>query len=417
LSKQIDTLVAPLFDVVSPRQRQLLYQNPLNSIHLTVPQDSGAEGAATLLADWKARGILKQDSLFGIYVYYQYFHLHGSTREHCRKGFIAHVRTYAWNEGIILRHENTIPDAVHDRVELLEQTKLHASATHGLYTDERFELETWMDLAIANPIYETEDYQGVRDVLAVIQDYDIVGKFIQFMADKKIILADGHHRYEGSLQHLERSRVANKAHTGHEGYNYHLMYFTNTEAQDLVILPTHRVVRNLPDWSSAEFLDSMEKYFQLREVDDVDNLNDVIAGKPWTFGIVLPDRSYRATLKPEVFPTMSWKFPELIKKLDLTVLHYFIVEKVLRIPGKDQRTSPHIIFDRSLPDCIQLVTSGKAQVAIITNEVSIEAVKQVCESGYTLPQKSTYFYPKAIAGLLFTSIREEEFVSKTFEPF
>lgn len=416
LSKDIDSLVAPLFDVVSARQRQLLYQNPLNSIHLSVPK-LGADGAAVLLADWKARGVLHQDRLYGIYVYYQYFRIHGSPREYCRKGFIAHVRTQPWDDGIILRHENTIPDAVNDRVELLEKTQLHASPTHGLYTDPDFTLEPLMDLAIANPIYETEDYQGVRDVLAVIQDYEVVNRFIRFMADKKIILADGHHRYEGSLQYLQRSRAANANHTGKEGYNFHLMYFTNTEAQDLVILPTHRLVRQLANWNANELLKSLATYFNIREIDDVDNLNDVIAGKPWTFGLLLSEGGYRITLKPEVFPTMTWRFPELIRRLDLTVLHYFIIEKVLGIPGKEQRSSPHITFDRSFSDCLQLVNSGQVQAAIITNEVSIDDVKNVCASGYTLPQKSTYFYPKAIAGLLFSTIKEEEFASRQFEPF
>ena len=113
---------------------------------------------------------------------------------------------------------------------------------------------------------------------------------------------------------------------------------------------------------------------------------------------------------------MSWRFPELIKRLDLTVLHYFIIEKVLGIPGKDQRACPKIAFDRSFSDCLQQVNTGKAQVAIIVNEVDIEEVKQVCATGYTLPQKSTYFYPKAIAGLLFSSIREEEFDSTHHDP-
>ena len=417
LSKDIDSLVAPLFDVVSTRQRKQLYQNPLNSIHLSVPEQLGPDGAAAMLADWKARGVLHQDRLYGIYVYYQYFRIHGSSREYCRKGFIAHVRTYPWDDGVILRHENTIPDAVNDRVELLEKTNLHASPTHGLYTDPDFVMEPLMDLAIANPIYETEDYQGVRDVLAVIQDYEVVKQFIRFMADRKVILADGHHRYEGSLQYLQRSRAANGNHTGKEAYNFHLMYFTNTEADDLVILPTHRVVRGLADWNTNDFLKSLATYFNIKEIDDVDNLNDVIAGKPWTFGLLVSDAAYRIGLKPEVFPTMTWRFPELIKNLDLTVLHYFIIEKVLGIPGKEQRSSPNITFDRSFSDCLHLVDSGQAQAAIITNEVSIDDVKRVCASGYTLPQKSTYFYPKAITGLLFSTIKEEEFTSQHFEPF
>jgi uncharacterized protein (DUF1015 family) len=159
------------------------------------------------------------------------------------------------------------------------------------------------------------------------------------------------------------------------------------------------------------------QYFFVKEIDDIDNLNDVIAGKPWTFGLLLSERGYRITLKPEVLNTMTWRFPEMIKRLDLTILHYFIVEKVLGIPGKEQRSSANIAFERSFSDCLQQVSTGKAQVAIITNEVTIEEVKQVCASGYTLPQKSTYFYPKAIAGLLFSSIREEEFSSAHYEPF
>src|SRR5262249_35623223 len=151
-------------------------------------------------------------------------------------------------EGVILRHENTIPKAVNDRVELLDKTELHVNATHGLFTDEHFQLEPYMDAAIENPIYETEDYQGVRDVLAVIQDAPIVQKFIDTLAPKTIILADGHHRYEGSLIYKQKHTEANPHHRGNEAYNYHLMYLTNTEAGDLRILPTHRLIKGLANF-------------------------------------------------------------------------------------------------------------------------------------------------------------------------
>ena len=200
LSSSIETLMSPLFDVVSEKQRLTLYKNPLNSIHLSVPLDpEPAQRAAETLKQWKESRILVQDVLPGIYVYYQYFTLPGSVKEYCRKGFITHIRAYDWEERVILRHENTIPKAVNDRTELLEKTMLHASATHGLYTDPTRELETYMDDAITHPIYITEDYQGVRDVLAVIQDAHVIKKFIDSLAEKNIILADGHHRYESSL--------------------------------------------------------------------------------------------------------------------------------------------------------------------------------------------------------------------------
>jgi uncharacterized protein (DUF1015 family) len=171
LAKNIDTLTSPLFDVVSDKQRKSLYQNPLNSIHLSVPEGpEAASRAGKLLQQWKKEGVIVQDKLPAIYVYYQFFKLAGSTKEYCRKGFISHIRTYDWDENVILRHENTIPKSVNDRVELLEKTELHVSPTHGLYTDETFALEKYMDEAISNPIYECEDYQGVRDVMGLIHD-------------------------------------------------------------------------------------------------------------------------------------------------------------------------------------------------------------------------------------------------------
>ena len=119
LSKRIDDLTAPLFDVVSENQRKALYQNPLNSIHLSVPKPpDAATRAALLLAEWKANHILVQDLLPTIYVYYQHFQMAGDRRNYCRKGFICHVRAYDWAENVVLRHENTIPKAVNDRVEL-----------------------------------------------------------------------------------------------------------------------------------------------------------------------------------------------------------------------------------------------------------------------------------------------------------
>ena len=168
LTSEIDSLTSPLFDVVSDKQRQTLYKNPLNSIHLSVPLGAKpAIVAASTLDLWKKDGILVPYPLPSIYVYYQYFTLPGSAREYCRKGFISHIRAYDWEENVILRHENTIPQAVNDRIELLEKTMLHASATHGLYSDPDFALETYMDEAISHPLYETESRVVPQNLLHV----------------------------------------------------------------------------------------------------------------------------------------------------------------------------------------------------------------------------------------------------------
>lgn len=414
LTDQIDDLTSPLFDVVSEKQRKALYQNPLNSIHLSVPRE---HEVVPLLNRWKQEGIIKQDKIPAIYVYYQYFKLSGSAREYCRKGFICHIRAYDWEENVILRHENTIPKAVNDRATLLEETELHVSPTHGLYTDSSFELEKYMDEAITKPLYESEDYQGVRDVLSVIHDAHIIQKFIDLVKNNKIILADGHHRYEGSLAYKHKRMAENAAHTGQEGYNFHLMYLTNTEADDLRILPTHRLIHGLKDFDEATIIEKLRTDFDIRVIEDADTLNEIIVGKKWAFGLMFKDNTYKIRLKPEALARMTWHFPDEVKELDLTVLHYFIIERALGIPGKQQRASENISFDRSFSDCFSKVIKGEAQLAIITQDVSIEEVKRVCASGYTMPQKSTYFYPKVICGFLFSSIKEDEFESPTYSRF
>ena len=418
LNQKIDDLTSPLFDVVSERQRKALYQNPYNSIHLSVPQGTdAATKAGVLLQEWKEKGIIIQDKLPSIYVYYQYFRLAGASKEYCRKGFIIHIRTYDWEDRVILRHENTIPKSVNDRVDILEKTELHVSPTHGLYTDPSHALEKYMDEAITAPLYEGEDYQGVRDVLAIIQDAHVIQKFIDVVKDKTIILADGHHRYEGSLLYKQKRKVQNPDHLGSEGYNFHLMYLTNTEADDLRILPTHRLIQNISGFDENQIIEKLSVYFDIKEIEDADTLNEIIIGKKWAFGVLFKDRTLKIRLKPESLQKMKWNFPEEVKALDLTVLHYFIIEKILGIPGKEQRQSENISFERSFSDCLTKVIQGEVQMAIITQEISIEEVKNVCASGFTMPQKSTYFYPKAICGFLFSSIKENEFQSPTYSRF
>lgn len=418
ITKNIEAITSPLFDVVSEKQRKVLYQNPYNSIHLSVPREpDAANRAAALLKQWKNEGIVEQDKLPGIYVYYQYFKLSGSDKEYCRKGFICNIRVHAWEDNVILRHENTIPKSVNDRIDLLEKTQLNVSPTHGLYTDTTFELERYMDEAIRVPLYETEDYQGVRDVLGVIQNAHAIQRFLDVIRDKQIILADGHHRYEGSLVHMMQQKAINPDHTGKEGYNFHFMYLTNTEADDLRILPTHRLVNGLENFSEEHILKKLEEDFTIKPVEDADTLNEIIVGKQWAFGLLFKENAYKVRLKPEALQTMRWHFPEVVKRLDLTVMHYFIIEKVLGISGKDQRKSENISFDRSFSDCLKKVLKDEAQLAIITNEVSIEDVKRVCHSGATMPQKSTYFYPKVICGFLFSSIQEDEFQSPAYSCF
>lgn len=418
LQARLESLVSPLFDVVSEKQRRHLYEQSLNSIHLSVPDAEDASSSASRkVIEWKQNGIIIQDQLPSIYVYYQHFTLPGSSQERIRKGFIANLKIYDWDEKILLRHESTMPFSVQDRIDVLDKTQMNVSPTHGLYTDSSKEIESYLDNAMSHPLYETEDYQGVRDVFAVIQDAKIIKRIIEIIKDKQIILADGHHRYEGSLLYKKERETSNPNHNGKEGYNYHMMYFTNTEADDLRILPTHRLIAGLENFNEAQLLKKLATYFTIKNIDEPSNIHEVILGKKWAFGLLVGENAYKVRLKPEMIDSIDWKFPKEINELDLTVLHYFILEKCLEIPGREQRGSRNISFERNFAKCLSAVTTGESQCAIITKDIEIDTVKKVCYSGYTLPQKSTYFYPKVICGFLFGSIKENEFNSFFDEAF
>ncbi|MDX2500573.1 MAG: DUF1015 domain-containing protein [Deltaproteobacteria bacterium] len=405
LVRNIDELTSPLFDVASEKQKAALYGNPLNSIHLSIPcGDCPSDNAAKILEQWKADGSLQKDNDTGIYVYYQHFRLPGDQTRYCRKGFICKIRIYDWEQNIILRHENTMPGSVDEQVALLAATRLNASPTHGLYTDETLELDKLMDESMQRPICETEDYQGIRDVLGVIRDPESIEHFVRIMKNKQVILADGHHRYTGSLAYMKRQMSANPDHTGYEAYNYHLMWLTNTEARDLKILPTHRLIKDVENFDEHAIVNKLDKYFTVKPVPNPDIMPEVIADQSWSFGLIFSDHAYRVRLKPQVFATMKWNFPDDIKTLDLTVMHYFIIQQILGLQGKDQTTSPCIEYERSFAACLTRVIQKEVQLALITNEISISDVKTVCASGCTLPQKSTYFWPKAICGFVFSSI-------------
>ena len=410
LSKNIEGLTSPLFDVISESQRKALYDHPLNSIHLSVPlRGETPQQAHQTLDQWKKDGIIQQDPLPSIYIYYQYFTLPGSKKEYVRKGFICNIKATHWDEKEILRHENTMPHSVNDRIEVLEETQLNVSPTHGLYFDPNFELEKYMDESMQLPIYETEDYQGVRDVLSVIQDYETIQKFIQLIRHQQIILADGHHRYESSMFYKQKRKAANPNHTGEEAYNFHLMYLTNGESNDFRILPTHRLISGIEDFNKEKFIQKLSEYFIIKPIENPNEIHEIILGKKWAFGLLFKDEAIKVRLKPEAHEKLSWNFPDEVKALDLTVMHYFIIEKGLGIPGKDQRSSKNISFERNFASCLSKTIREEAQFAIITQDIGMEEVKKVCYSGYTLPQKSTYFYPKVICGYLFSSIKEDEF--------
>ncbi len=331
----------------------------------------------------------------------------GDHEERCRKGFIAQIKAYDWEENEILRHENTIISAVNDRIELLQSTEIQASPTHGLYEDESNELEGYMDAAIAAPLCELEDYQGVREVLGVIHDAKIISRFLAVLADKKVILADGHHRLEGAIAYKNLQHNSFPA-TKWKGSDYHLMYLTNVHGNHLKILPTHRLFYGL-DLPENELMDRIKEWFDVRVFGDADELVNYTFQRKWSFGLVFSDEAYVIKFKQDKFEQVRPDLPEVLRNLDLVILHHILFEKILGLNSEQQRKSDQLAFERNFSRCVREVRSQEASFAIITREIELEQVLEVCKSGAVMPQKSTYFYPKALGGMLFGSIKQEEF--------
>jgi uncharacterized protein (DUF1015 family) len=404
--------VSPLFDVVTPAQLEQLYRIPLNSIHLSVPRrDPGLDTPAEIVQNWKVNNHLKLEPIPAFYAYYQHFTMPGESTPSVRKGFIALVKATPWQDGIVLRHESTMPESVKDRLATLRETLLQVNPTHGLYHDPAFTLEPILDEAMRAPLYETEDYQGVRDVVAVIQDREAVQQITALIEAQIVVLADGHHRYDASVAYRREKLSQTPNPTGHEPWQYHLMYLTNDCSPDLRIMGTHRLLKGIGYVAPQEWRRRLEVFFDVTNVDDPSTLPERIAGKASCFGFVLPLAAWMLKLKPGLAEAMDWAFPMEVKNLDLTQLHYYIGWRILGIEGSLQRKTPKIGYERNFYRCLQAVQGGKADALVVTNPVPVAAVRQVAELGQTMPPKSTYFYPKVVAGFVMSSLAPEEFYS------
>jgi len=407
----LNKLCSPLFDVITPAQRKQLYEiSPYNAIHISVPRTTPQALQATI-QEWKRDNIILRDVLPSIYAYYQYFSLQGKI--HIRKGFIANLKLED-SRKIVLPHENTLRNSVTERTEVLSYTQMNVSPTHGLYSDPNNTLESLLDKYMQYPVYRYVDYQGVEDRMAVIQDAKDIAVIMQHLKDKVIYLADGHHRYESSMQYYQEQKRNNPNFTGTEGYNYHLMYFTALESEGIKILPTHRLVKNI---DVAALLQKMESYFTLQEVDGSILLSSKIKGQKYCFGVVTQSKNYIAQLKTSIHEIIPQNLDLSVKTLDYTLLHYGVFENLLGVNTEAQRTWQDLSFLRDEKVVQNKVKQGEADIAFIMNTVTTEQMKQVCESGQIMPMKSTYFYPKVICGFVFGSIEEQDCNSSFMHQF
>lgn len=414
----INRKFSPLFDVVSPEQLEELYEIPNNSIHLSVPRSDGE--ALSKMNDWKENGIILQDPLPAIYVYYQEFSLYGDNRRYVRKGFVAMIEVdenSGAHESDIVLHEGTISSSVAERTRHLEKTLLNTAPTHGLYEDSESSLEPLMDRYMEHPLYEYIDYQGVINKLAIVQNRADIEQFQRLLQSRKVYLADGHHRLASSVALRKRAREAQQSGSGpelpHDSFrNYHLMYLTNLKADDLRILPIHRVLTLQEKTHNPNpIVARLRQWFEVSDITfDRVPVYERLSEKRYSFGLVLGTTQFLLTLLPDIDPLkdIDLDLPDAVKTLDYTVLHYFVFDRAFGLPYQSQPRNDAIRYIKDYGLAVKSAVTHADNVAFIMPDTSMDQMMEVCKSGALMPQKSTYFYPKVVCGLVFASINDNE---------
>ena len=370
-------------------QARYLAASPYNLVRIILGErksqdietDNVYTRAARYLNDWIAQSILARDLEHGIFPYFQEFTVPDTGERLVRQGFIALGAVEDYSAGIVHRHEQTLAGPKKDRLELLRHTHAHFGQIFMLYPDPKREIDALLaEAAQAAPLAELTDEYGAMHRLWKITDTD---RITALMADKKLLIADGHHRYETALAF--RNENPNLP-----GADRVMMTFVNMYSPGLQILATHRLVSGIPTRSLPdEFLRNASDDFQITEVDSLDLLKQAWkdSGDRTVIGAAVGSRLFLLEAR------------NAHGELDVRVLHERLLGKVLGIGEEAVRNEQYLRYIRGLDAAVKEARKGSAQIAFLLKPTSIQQVADTSFSGGVMPQKSTDFYPKLLSGL------------------
>ncbi|MGA2724934.1 MAG: DUF1015 domain-containing protein [Bryobacteraceae bacterium] len=388
----LGNLVTQPYDKISPAmQSRYLSLSPHNLVRVILGEkragDSESDNvysrAARYLDDWIARGVLERDRQAGIFPYFQEFTVPDTGERLVRKGFIALGAVEDYSAGVVHRHEQTLSGPKKDRLELLRRTHAHCGQIFMLYPDPDGAIDGLLDEAArAAPIAEvTDEYGAVHSVWRMADAAR--GVVQQLMADKKLLIADGHHRYETALAFRNEN-------PGLPGADHVMMTFVNMHSSGLKILATHRLVSGLdPEGLADRLLKAAAAGFQVEEIGSLDALK-----RAWDEG---EDRTIIGAALGERLFLLEDR--QARGELDVRVLHQRVLAQALGIGEEAVRDEKHLRYIRGLDAAVQEVHKGAAQIAFLLKPVSVEQVAATSFAGGVMPQKSTDFYPKLLSGL------------------
>jgi len=383
-------LVTQPYDKISPAmQARYLALSPYNLVRVILgerkPEDSEASNvytrAAAYLNDWTAGGVLTRDAAPAIFPYFQDFTIPDTGERLTRKGFIAVGAVEDYSAGIVHRHEQTLAGPKKDRLELLRHTHAHFGQIFMLYPDRGGAIDALLDeAALPAPLAEVTDEYGVGHRMWRITD---AARIQELMADKKLLIADGHHRYETALAFRnENPQLA--------GADRVMMTFVNMYSPGLKILATHRLVNGLDAGQLPDgFLGRAAADFRIEEVDTPGQVQRALEqpGGPAVIGAAIGKRHFLL----HALQTDG--------ELDVRVLHERLLGKALGIGEEAVRDERHLRYIRGLDAALAEAASGAAQIAFLLRPTTIQQVADTSFGGGVMPQKSTDFYPKLLSGM------------------
>jgi len=397
-------VVAPPYDLIgAARQNQLYERSPYNVVRLELAREADRYGAAEkTLADWIAARVLERSARPAIFQYTQTFDVEGRLMH--RTGFIARVRLEEFDRGRIVPHEKTFPAAKEDRLRLLTALQVNTSSIFGLYSGKHPELDRLRDRVSSRaPLIDLVDDLGIRNELRPIEIDDEIALIQRELEDPRILIADGHHRYETALNY-RRARRHENASSEPEPYDYTMMTLVACDDPGLVILPTHRVVKSLPANAIASFAERAREVFDVEQIAHRDTfrtrLNDSGTG---AIGVTLKGSPHYFLLRLRNAAAMETAMADAaaeVRRLDVSVLHALVFDRIFGLRADEIRKGGNIEYTIEIGGALGAVANGQADGAFLMNPPSIDDVERVSDAGATMPEKSTYFHPKLLTGLV-----------------
>ena len=370
--------------------------------------------AAAHYRDWRKQGILRQDPQPSLYIYAQRFTPPGSATMIERRGFIALGRIEDYSAGVVFRHEQTLAKPKADRLDLLRATRAHFGQLFMLYEDSG-QVESLLatpSLVTRNdPAIAVTDEHEVLHRVWPIADPQLIDSVQAAMADKKLIIADGHHRYETALTYRNERRPAKSsasASPGEAPYDFVMMTFVNMNSPALLILPTHRVVHGLASFSEEKFRNTAGAFFDVEDVDpsiDAPRATAMLRESGRAGPSILAVTANRAFLlhhpNPNTTASALTGLSLRQQELDVVQLHKCLLEKVLNLSEESIRDQQNLSYVRDAAEALSQVrgSNPRANIAFLMNPCRMSQVRDIAFAGEVMPQKSTDFYPKLLSGL------------------